>query len=190
MYTEVSVSSLAPSTSAGSINVVNEVKELYDDMVLWRRHFHAHPELSFQEFETAAKVKELLLQFGIEEKDIITEVGQTGVVAMIYGGAGEGPCVMLRADMDALPLTETANIDYKSKNEGVMHACGHDGHMSALLGAAKVLFAQRRAMKGSVKLCFQPAEEGKNGAVPMMKDGLLDGTLDGLSGASLSGILR
>ena len=87
-------------------------------------------------------MKEVLLGFGIDEKDIISEVGVTGICAMIYGGQ-EGPCVVLRADMDALPLTETAEIDYKSTNVGVMHACGHDGHMSALLGAAKVIFRER-----------------------------------------------
>jgi amidohydrolase len=175
-YEVLNEEKLAPSSTAGPIRVISEVYDLFDDMVAWRRHFHAFPELSFQEFKTAAKVVELLLSFGIDKSDIIEEVGKTGVVAMIKGGAGDGPCVMLRADMDALPLMETAAIEYKSQNEGVMHACGHDGHMSALLGAAKVLHLQRATMRGSIKLCFQPAEEGKNGAVPMMKDGLLDGT--------------
>ena len=169
------VEALKPSSAAGDIKAVDEVTgSAYDEMVAWRRWFHANPELSFKEFNTAIKVKEILLSFGIEEKDIICEVGVTGICAMIYGGH-EGPCVMLRADMDALPLTETAEIDYKSTNEGVMHACGHDGHMSALLGAAKVIFQERATLKGSVKLCFQPAEEGKNGAGAMIKDGLLEG---------------
>ena len=176
IYEVLEVDQLAPSSAAGPISALVEAVRGYQDMVSWRRYFHANPELSFQEYNTANKVVELLTSFGIQDEHIIREVGKTGVVAMIYGGAGPGPCIMLRADMDALPLTETAEIDYKSQNEGVMHACGHDGHMAALLGAAKILHEQRESLRGSIKLCFQPAEEGKNGAVPMMKDGLLDGT--------------
>ena len=98
---------------------------------------------------------------------------------MIRGEAGEGPCIMLRADMDALPIQETATVPYKSQNPNVMHACGHDGHVSALLGAARVLNDHKDSMRGSIKLCFQPAEEGKNGAGAMIKDGILD---DGMYG--------
>ena len=172
-----SVEDLKPSSAVGDINAISEVCGAnFEEMVAWRRWFHAHPELSFKEFNTAARIKEILLEMGFDGKDIIDEVGVTGICAMIYGGGGDGPCIMLRADMDALPLTETATIDYKSTNEGVMHACGHDGHMSALLGATKVLLKERQNFKGSIKLCFQPAEEGKNGAGAMIKDGLLDGT--------------
>jgi amidohydrolase len=145
---------------------------LEDEMVENRRWFHARPELSFQEFITSAKVAELLRSYGITE--IYENVGKTGVVGVIRGGAGEGPCVALRADMDGLPLTETADIPYKSTHEGVMHACGHDGHMTSLLATAKVLHQTRESFKGVVKLVFQPAEEGLGGAPEMIKDGVLE----------------
>jgi amidohydrolase len=123
-----------------------------------RRWFHANPELSFQEVKTAAKVAELLRSYGITE--LWEGVGRTGVVALIRGGAGAGPCIGLRADMDALPLQETGDCPFISQNKGVMHACGHDGHMSMLLAAARVLHEGRAGMRGTVKLIFQPAEEG------------------------------
>jgi amidohydrolase len=138
--------------------------------------------LSFQEFKTAAKVVEILKSYGITE--IWEGVGRTGVVALIRGGR-EGPCIALRADMDALPITETADIPYKSQNVGVMHACGHDGHMSGLLGAVKILFAERARIAGVVKLIFQPAEEGYSGAPAMIKDGCLE---DGPQGPRVDSI--
>ena len=131
------------------------------------------PELSFQEYETAKRIVEILKEdIGLTE--VWSGVGKTGVAAMIRGEAGDGPCIMLRADMDALPIQETGAVSYKSRNANVMHACGHDGHMSALLGAARVINAHKHKMRGSVKLCFQPAEEGKNGAGAMISDGILD----------------
>lgn len=154
------------------LKIPARVNDVYDEMVGWRRWFHQNAELSFLEFNTASKIVEILKEIGIT--DIWENIGKTGVVGMIHGKAGDGPCVMLRADMDALPILESADIDYKSQNEGCMHACGHDGHVSALLGAAKVLYNQRDRMKGSVKLCFQPAEEGKNGAGAMITDGVLE----------------
>lgn len=153
------------------LNILPEVLALKEEMVANRRWFHSHPELSFEEVKTAAKVVELLRSYGITE--IHERVGRTGVIALIRG-AHPGPCIALRADMDALPVTETATIDYKSQNEGVMHACGHDGHMAGLLCAAKVLFNQRDALHGVVKLVFQPAEEGYGGAREMIKDGCLE----------------
>lgn len=159
------------STCSSDLNILNEVLEIRDEINTNRRWFHEHPELSFQEFNTAAKVVELLRSYGITE--IWEGVGRTGVVALIRGGQ-PGPCTALRADMDALPITETADIPYKSRNEGVMHACGHDGHMAGLLAAAKILFAQRSQITGVVKLIFQPAEEGYAGAPEMIKDGCLE----------------
>jgi amidohydrolase len=167
-------------TSSSSIHVLKEVHELYDEMVTNRRWFHHNPELSFEEYNTAKHIVEILLEYGIPKEDIWTEIGKTGVVAMIYGGAGTGPCIMLRADMDALSVQETADVEYKSQNPNVMHACGHDGHMSALLCAAKILLANKESLRGSIKLCFQPAEEGRNGATAMINDGLLDGKDAGL----------
>ena len=144
---------------------------LRDEAVANRRWFHAHPELSFQEVATAAKVAELLRSIGITE--LWERVGRTGVVAVIRGGA-PGPCIALRADMDGLPIVETADIPYKSTNEGVMHACGHDGHMAGLLATAKVLHEGRATLAGTVKLLFQPAEEGFGGAKEMIADGCLN----------------
>jgi len=139
-----------------------------------RREFHANPELSFQEHNTAKRVASLLRSFeGVS--NVVEGVGRTGVVALIEGGAGDGPCIALRADMDALPIQETGDCPFISKNDGVMHACGHDGHMASLLGAARVLGATRASLRGCVKLIFQPAEEGYGGAREMIKDGVLEG---------------
>ena len=163
------------STCIEDVNIFPEIYDMFAEIKENRRWFHQNPELSFQEFKTAAKVVEILKSYGITE--IYENVGKTGVVGMIYGST-PGPCIALRADMDALPITETAEIPYKSQNVGVSHMCGHDGHMAGLLAAAKVLFNQRDQLKGSIKLIFQPAEEGYGGAVEMIKDGVLnDGPL-------------
>jgi amidohydrolase len=158
-------------TAQEDVNVLPEVFALKEEMQTNRRWFHQYPEFSFKEFKTAAKVVELLKSYGIV--NITEKVGKTGVVALIEG-ALPGPCVALRADMDGLPVTESADIEYQSRHEGFMHACGHDGHMSALLAAAKLLHAKRDTMKGSVKLIFQPAEEGYGGAKFMIEDGCLE----------------
>ncbi|RYG98327.1 amidohydrolase, partial [archaeon] len=159
------------STSKEHIYVLPEVYALNEEIITNRRWFHAHPELSFEEVNTAAKIVEILKSYGITE--IYEQIGKTGVVALIRGSQ-DGPCIGLRADMDALPLTETANVSYKSQNDGAMHACGHDGHISGLLATAKILFSERESLKGSVKLVFQPAEEGYAGAKAMLNDGVLD----------------
>ena len=142
------------------------------EMVKLRRWFHAHPEVAFEEVQTSSMVASTLRDMGIEE--VWEGIGKTGVVALIRGGMGPGPCVALRADMDALTITETADVEYKSKNDGMMHACGHDGHMASLLGAAKVVRERRHLLRGCVKLVFQPAEEGFNGASAMIDDGVLE----------------
>jgi amidohydrolase len=145
-----------------------------DYMISIRRDLHAHPELSFQEHRTAASIAALLREIpGVS--NIIEGVGRTGVTALIRGGSS-GPCVLLRADMDALPITETGSCPFISQNIGVHHACGHDGHCAALLGAARVLGSRAAGMRGDVKLCFQPAEEGYGGARYMIEDGILDQT--------------
>lgn len=173
------------STSTENITFLPEVFAIAAEAIENRRWFHAHPELSFQEHKTAAKIVEILHSYGIEE--IFEGVGRTGVVALIRG-AEEGPCIALRADIDALPLQETAEIDYRSQNEGVMHACGHDGHIAGLLAAAKVLFAERAKFRGVVKLLFQPAEEGYGGALEMIKDGCLEAGPQGPEVDSIYGI--
>ncbi len=153
-------------------NLNSIVDEIMPGVVADRRWLHQHPELGYQEFETAAFVAERLAAMGIE--DIRTGVGGTGVTGVIRGGLGEGKVVGLRADMDALPIDEENTTDYISLTPGKMHACGHDGHVSMLLGTARILNERKAEFAGSVKLFFQPAEEGGNGALAMIKDGALD----------------
>lgn len=145
--------------------------ELVEELIATRRHLHMHPELSYAEHATATMVAERLRALGLE---VTTGIGRTGVVGLLRGGAGEGPCVMLRADMDALALTEESAQPYVSQSRGVMHACGHDGHVSMLLGAAKLLTTEKDRLRGVVKFVFQPAEEGGNGAGAMVDDGVLE----------------
>jgi amidohydrolase len=135
-----------------------------------RRDFHAHPELGFQEMRTAGIVAKELTALGLE---VHTGVGGTGVVALLEG-AKPGPVVLVRADMDALPIREETGASYASQNPGVMHACGHDGHTAVLLTVAKLLNAHRNELTGTVKFMFQPAEEGMGGAEKMIEEGVLE----------------
>jgi amidohydrolase len=147
-------------------------------VVAWRRDFHQHPELSYQETRTAKKVAEHLRALGLEVRE---GVGRTGVVGLLRGGR-PGPVVALRADMDALPVTEQVDLPFASKvrttyngqDVGVMHACGHDMHVAILMGVAEVLAGMKAELPGTVKFIFQPAEEGENGAQAMIKDGVLE----------------
>ena len=150
--------------------VINRIASYADDMTAWRRHLHQHPELGQQCHETAAYVVERLREFGIDE--IHEGVAISGVIAVI-DGQGEGPTIGLRADMDALPIDETTGADWASTQPGKMHACGHDGHTTMLLGAAKYL-AETRNFAGRVVLIFQPAEETGGGAELMVEEGVLD----------------
>lgn len=143
---------------------------LTDQLVADRRHFHRNPELGLQEHETAAYVAERLRRLGIEHQ---TGIAQTGVVGLIQS-AKPGRTVLLRADMDALPLTEETGAEYVSTRPGVMHACGHDGHTAILLAVAEVLAQRRDHINGTVKLVFQPAEEGPGGAEPMIAAGVME----------------
>jgi len=142
-----------------------------DDLVCYRRHFHKHPELSMEERETAAFIERELRSFGFDE--IRTGVGKTGVLATLRG-AREGPVTLLRADMDALPVEELNDVSYRSSARGVMHACGHDGHMAILLTAARELYARRAEVPGTLVFCFQPGEEGHSGNKLMIEDGALE----------------
>lgn len=147
-------------------------KQFASDTVEIRRHIHANPELSYEEFETAKFVAERLRSMRIEPKE---GLAGTGLVAIIKGKNPEKHTVALRADMDALPITEKNDVPYKSKNEGVMHACGHDVHTSCVLGAARILNELKDSFEGSVKLIFQPGEEkNPGGASLMIKDGALE----------------
>ncbi len=154
--------------------VINRVADLQPDIVAWRRHLHAHPELMYDVHGTAAFVAERLREFGCDE--VATGLGRTGVVGVIKGqkaATGEVRVIGLRADMDALPIEEATNLPYASKTPGKMHACGHDGHTAMLLGAARYL-AETRNFAGDAVVIFQPAEEGGAGADAMIKDGLMD----------------
>lgn len=142
-----------------------------EELVRYRRHFHAHPELSMEEFETAAYVAAELAGCGFDE--IRTGVGQTGILATLKGGR-PGPVSLLRADMDALPVTEEGEVAYRSVRPGVMHACGHDAHVAILLSAARALVKRRDEIKGTLVFCFQPGEEGFAGNKLMIDDGALE----------------
>ncbi|MEK4432117.1 M20 family metallopeptidase [Paenibacillus sp. FSL M7-0802] len=145
---------------------------LQENMVEWRRHLHKNPEISFQESKTAAFVADKLESWGIE---IRRQVGGHGVVGTIRG-AKPGPVVLLRADMDALPIQDEKECEYRSSVDGAMHACGHDGHTSALLGTAYYFSLNRDELQGEIRLLFQPAEELlPGGAVSVIKDGILEG---------------
>eukprot|EP00742_Colponemidia_sp_Colp-10_P002250 GILJ01002404.1.p1 GENE.GILJ01002404.1~~GILJ01002404.1.p1 ORF type:complete len:411 (-),score=59.74 GILJ01002404.1:39-1271(-) len=149
-----------------AVSLRPEVLALQDELVSTRRHFHKYPELSFKEFKTAEFIAEKLRSFGLH----VTEgVGKTGVVGILRGSR-PGPCILLRADMDALPIPETGDLPYASVNEGVMHACGHDAHMAMLLTTARIVSTWGPKLAGNIKFVFQPAEEGGGGAKHMIED--------------------
>lgn len=147
-----------------------EAEGIFDQLVAWRRDFHRHPELGFEEKRTAAVLSRVLTQLGLA---VQTGIGQTGVVGHIEG-AEDGPTVLMRFDMDALPVTEQNKHGYESQISGIMHACGHDGHMAVGLGVATILARLRSEMAGRIKLLFQPAEEGLGGALAVIADGALE----------------
>ena len=152
--------------------IVNRVADLHSDITAWRRDLHAHPEILYDVHRTAASVAEKLKAFGCDE--VVPGIGKTGVVGVIRGRKqGSGKTVALRADMDALPITELNDLPYKSTTPGAMHACGHDGHTAMLLGAARYL-AETRNFDGTVVVVFQPAEEGGAGALAMLEDGMAE----------------
>ena len=150
--------------------VINRIAGFQKEMTQWRRHLHRHPELRLECHETAKFVVDRLKSFGIS--DIHTGIATSGVVALIEG-QGDGPTIGLRADMDALPIYERSGKEWASETEGVMHACGHDGHTTMLLGAAKYL-AETRKFSGRVALIFQPDEEHGGGGKIMVDEGILD----------------
>ena len=152
------------------LNIRPEIKAIEQKIIDWRRDFHQYPELGFKEHRTAGVVAEILSEFGLNPK---TGVGKTGVTAdLIFG---EGPTIAFRADMDALPIQETSGLTFTSKNDGVMHACGHDGHMAMLLATVRALTQMDANLNGKVRFIFQPAEEGGGGARYMIEDGCLEG---------------
>lgn len=149
---------------------LTEAQEIFDFTRFLRRDFHRHPELGFQEVRTAGIVTRTLTELGLE---VASGVGKTGVVALLEGSQ-PGPVVMMRFDMDALPITEDTRAEYASLNSGVMHACGHDAHVAIGLTVARLLAAHRKELRGSYKFVFQPAEEGLGGAEGMISAGALE----------------
>lgn len=147
--------------------------ELAGEMISFRRDLHRHPELAFQEERTTAKIKQALAAEGVETAELTAATGALGILRG-EGPKGPGPVVALRADMDALPVEEKSGQDYSSLNPGVMHACGHDGNVAMVLGAAKILARMRGELSGVVKFIFQPAEETFTGAEAMIRAGALD----------------
>ncbi len=152
------------------MSVVNRIAEFHEEMTAWRRHIHANPETAFEEHDTADYVALRLHEFGI---DVHRGLAGTGVVGTLKGEKGEGPAIVLRADMDALDIEEKNAFGHKSRNPGKMHACGHDGHTAMLLGASKYL-AETRRFAGTVHFVFQPAEENEGGGRVMIEDGLFE----------------
>ena len=147
-----------------------EVLKIKNTIIETRRDLHKHPELSFKEFRTSKIVSEKLEKFGFE---VQTNIGKTGVIGVLKG-KHKGKTIAMRADMDALPIQETSDVPYKSINDGIMHACGHDAHVAILLGAAEILSKKINQINGNIKFIFQPAEEGFGGAQYMIDDGAID----------------
>jgi amidohydrolase len=152
------------------MDIKKKITSLKDELIELRRDFHKHPELGFEEYKTAEIVANYLEKYGLNVK---RGVAKTGVVGLLKGEF-QGPTLLLRADMDALPIQEENEVPYKSVNNGVMHACGHDGHIAILLVAAKILSDYREKIKGNIKFVFQPNEEVAGGAETMIKEGILE----------------
>jgi amidohydrolase len=152
------------------IDFKTHANALRDELITRRRDFHQYPELAFQETRTAGLVAAELQRLGL---DVQTGIAKTGIVAMLEG-VSDGPTVLYRADMDALPITEDNAVEYISKTPGVMHACGHDGHVSVALGVAKIMAKYRHQIAGRIKFVFQPGEEGAGGALAMIGAGVLE----------------
>ncbi|MFN9174580.1 MAG: M20 family metallopeptidase [Synechocystis sp.] len=163
------ISTLPQVAATPSVNVRLPIRALQPQLSQWRRQFHQYPELGFQEQLTAAKISETLTNLGIEHQ---TGIAKTGIMAIIDSGK-PGPVLAIRADMDALPVQEENEVDYRSCHPGKMHACGHDGHTAIALGTAQYLAQHRDSFRGQVKIFFQPAEEGPGGAKPMIEAGVL-----------------
>ena len=151
------------------IDFLSEAKKVEEWVVAIRREIHRHPDIMYEEFKTSQLIREKLDELGVEYQH---PIAKTGVLAQV--GTGEEPCVALRADMDALPIHEENDLDFKSTIDGKMHACGHDCHVAMLLGAVKIFKKHEKEIKGSVKFLFQPAEEGGAGGLKMREQGALE----------------
>jgi len=164
------ISTVFPTSTNQLTGIRLRIRALQPRLTHWRRQIHQHPELGFKEQQTAAFISQKLSEWGIEHR---RAVAQTGIVAVIPGHK-PGPVLAIRADMDALPIEELNDVEYRSQHPGVMHACGHDGHVAVALGTAYYLSQHPDSFGGTVKIIFQPAEEGPGGAKPMIEDGALE----------------
>jgi len=160
---------VSPAKPVDTSQIRPEIQALQSQLVQWRRGFHQQPELAFQETLTSNFVISKLQEWGIPHQ---TGIAQTGVAAVIEGGK-PGKVLGIRADMDALPIEEENQVAYRSQHEGIMHACGHDGHTAIALGTAYYLWQHRQEINGTIKMIFQPAEESPGGAKPMIEEGVL-----------------
>lgn len=163
------VSTFPTSTFTHSSQIRLEIRSLQSQLVEWRRRFHQRPELGFQEQLTSEFIAQKLTEMGVKHQ---TKIAKTGIVATIEGDR-PGPVLAIRADIDALPIQEQNEVSYRSQHDGIMHACGHDGHTAIALGTAYYLSQHRQDLAGTVKIIFQPAEEGPGGAKPMIEEGVL-----------------
>lgn len=176
------VFSIAENPQANLSQIRLQIRSLQPSLVQWRRYLHQRPELGFQEHLTSQFVAKKLTEWGIEHQ---TQIAKTGIVATIKG-AKPGPVLAFRADMDALPIQEQNQVEYRSLHDGIMHACGHDGHTTIALGTAYYLTQHRHNLAGTIKIIFQPAEEGLGGAEPMIEAGvLLNPQVDAIIGLHL-----
>ena len=151
------------------MSIEKEIIQIFPKMKQWRQKIHSYPEIAYEEFKTSEFIEQKLKSFGIK---VYKNFGTTGLVGILEGNKSSSKSIGLRADMDALPMSEKTNLKYQSKNEGKMHACGHDGHVTMLLGAAYAL-SKNQNFSGKIYFIFQPAEEGgKAGAKSMIDDGL------------------
>ena len=164
------ISTVFPAASSTLNGVRLSIRHLQPQITLWRRQIHQRPELAFSEKQTAAFISQKLTEWGIDYQE---SIAKTGIVAIIPGHQ-PGPVLAIRADMDALPIQEMNEVDYRSQHDGVMHACGHDGHVAIALGTTYYLSQHRDSFRGTVKVIFQPAEEGPGGAKPMIEAGVLE----------------
>ncbi|MFP4694762.1 MAG: M20 family metallopeptidase [Halothece sp.] len=163
------IMTVSPAKPINTSQIRPEIQNLQEQLVQWRRGIHQHPELAFKEKLTSDFVISKLQEWGIPHQ---TEIAQTGVAAIIEGKT-PGKVLGIRADMDALPIHEDNDVSYRSQHDGIMHACGHDGHTAIALGTAYYLWQHRENLTGTVKIIFQPAEEGPGGAKPMIDEGVL-----------------
>jgi len=171
------------ASMALEMSLRDEIEEWLPELIETRRDFHRNPELGMEEVRTSGIVADRLRAIGFD--DVRTGIGVTGVKAVLTGGR-PGKTLLLRADMDALPIEEQNDVEYRSTVPGVMHACGHDGHTAILLSAARLLWARRESIPGTIVFCFQPAEEGRGGARAMVADGVLENpTVDAAIGLHL-----